>query len=79
MENLRAFEVVYIPYTDKKPARIKIVDLRNNKKIIIDYNDEDVSNTAENFLKSKGIEIMGCSVNRKGYILTSKNFITMIK
>ena len=76
MENLRAFEVVYKPYTEKRAAKIVIYDLRNNKKIIISYDDIDISITAEKYLKSKGIEILGCSVNRKGYILTSKNFIT---
>ena len=35
MENLRAFEVIYKPYTEKKAAKITIRDLRNNKKIII--------------------------------------------
>jgi hypothetical protein len=81
IKNLRAFEIKYISPTDTKGARVSINDLRHNKRKIIyfDYEENNIKDMANKYLKECGIICLyGCET-KKSYIILTDNFNIMIK
>ncbi len=63
MKNFRAFKIETIGATNTEPARVKITDLRFAKSVKIGHSNAPGAgnpdkDTAENFLNSKGIEVI---------------------
>jgi len=85
MTNLRSFSVNYVPWTNTKPARVRIYDNRNNVYLFIPYfsnegeDNDRVENIAHQYLRTKGIECSYLSQNKKGFLLLTHNFETQIK
>jgi len=87
MKNLRAFKVVTMPPTDKKPIRVKITDIRFNESATIGYGANTPSYEKElviDFLASKGIEVIAQAWEEKNgqqqyTLLLSPNFDKRIK
>ena len=80
MQNLRSFEVKYIPCTNTKPSRIKITDMRSGRSIIVSYASEGGQGyeQAKAILESCGIPILYHSWDestQNSYLLTD-NFET---
>lgn len=80
--NIRTFIVKYVPFTEKKPARVLINDLRLKQSTFISYNDSEYSHIqdiAKDYLEKRGIKIEMQSEG-KGYIMLHTNdFKTAIK
>lgn len=81
MTNLRSFTVTYLPWTHTKGSRISIYDNRHKKrKVISAHSDFDRhEETAAAYLESIGIRITYLSQGKKGFILLSRNFSTLLK
>lgn len=82
MLNMRTFIVKYLGYTDKKPDRISITDLRYKKTKIIypsQYNSRDMSDMASQYLNSIGIKIDSQSEGNGYMMLHTSDFKTQIK
>ena len=81
IENLRGFEISMLPYTEHKQLRVKIKDLRFNKKKIIPYRYEfnNCKDEAIKYLKDLKIKCLYCCETEKGYIILTDNFEVMIK
>lgn len=84
MENLRSFTVTCLPWTNKKPARVKIYDNRNRKGKEIGYHNGSGKYSAHEeiaaeYLESIGIKIIYLSQGKKGFILLTRNFETELK
>ena len=77
LKNLRAFEIKYIPPTNTKGARVSINDLRHNKRKIIsfDYEEGNIKEMADTYLKSIGINCLyGAELSENAYIILTDNF-----
>lgn len=67
MIRYRSFEVRYLPATNFKPSRIKILDTFYLKSVILslDYDFNSINEQAIDFLKQYDIEIVAKSTTRK--------------
>lgn len=77
--NFRGFRVETIPATDSKPVRIKVKDLRYDKRVILSYgaNHNEIEDVLNDFFNSKQIEITGkCWHEHKGQIHTYSIYLT---
>lgn len=88
MKKYRAFKIEYLGANDIKPARIKITDIRFNQTVIVNYTTKgspEGHNRAIEFLKDKGIEIVGetwaeNNLSQHLYtILLTENFTARLK
>ncbi len=82
MKNLRSFTVTHMPWTNTKPARVKIHDNRNNKYVYVSYTNTKLDRqelVAEEYLVSIGIHCRYLSQNKKGFLLFTDNFETPLK
>ena len=80
LDRLRAFHVEFYGPTNSKGARVRVKDMRNNKRIFLSYNYEtgNILKQAANHLEAVGIlphaiilhDAMG------GYTIGSQNFST---
>jgi maltose-binding protein MalE len=80
-QNLRGFSITFLSPTNSRGARVKIEDLRHNKKVIISYDYEfnNIKDIALKFLEEKGIKINFSLETKKSYILLTDDFKTQIK
>ena len=81
--NLRMFQIKFLPPTNHNGDRVKIIDTRNGKSVIIgyDFSTRGTLETALKFLIEKGIKYTSFSHDEKSknyYIMTS-DFKTQIK
>lgn len=77
LKNLRAFQIKFIPVTNSRGARVSIKDLRFNKTKFIpyDYEEENIKEMANNYLKTLGINCLyGAELNESAYIILTDNF-----
>ena len=58
--NIRVFKIKYLGPTNTRRARVKIIDERfkKSKTIDFDFQYNDISNIAKNYLEKKGIYII---------------------
>ena len=81
MKNLRCFEVVAVQVTNNKGFRVSIRDKRFKKRKVIpyDYECNDISGVADNWLKSKGIEVQfKAEFNDNSFVMLTNNFENQI-
>lgn len=73
MTQSNIIKVTFLPYTDKKPNRIRIVDMKTNKQVVISTSDTNESKThliAKEYLTGKGMYITGyCLAHDNCYLL----------
>lgn len=76
MKNLHAIEIRFIGPTNTKGARVKLTSCRFNESIIInyDYSKNSIYEIAQEYLESKGFNIIGLAETQKGYMLLSDVF-----
>jgi hypothetical protein len=86
--NYRAFEVTYLPCTNHRPSRVKIVDTRGTShgnaklpKVIISFDSvyKGSSDQAAKHLTDLGIELVGIVEMPKSTLLLTRDFTTPLK
>ena len=79
--NYRMFEVKYVGATNSNNSRVNIKDLRFNKSKTINYNYElsNIHDMAQQYLESKGIELVGKAESKNGYLMWTSDFNITIK
>ena len=81
MRNMRSFTVTHIPWTNTKPARVRIYDNRNKKYVYASYHETSLDrqeDIAHEYLLKRGIHCTVLSEGKKGFILLTDNFETQI-
>lgn len=82
MRNMRSFTVTYVPWSNTKPARVKIHDNRNKKYVYVSYYEHEVhehdgvESVARRYLSSIGINCTVLSEAKRGFLLLTNNFET---
>jgi len=80
MKNHRIFKASYLPCTDTKPSRVKLVDTRHKKTSIfslkIDLKDEAIKHLTEKNIIVSGF---GYDETTYEYIIFSTDFSTNMK
>jgi hypothetical protein len=81
IKNLRAFKIGYLGPTNYRGSRVKIEDIRRNKKIIISYNYEfdNTKDIAIDYLKKIGINIKYSFETVESYFLMTDDFESVLK
>ena len=83
LNHLRAFKVKYLGATNTRGERIKIIDLRHKKTIIIswDYHYDNIRDLVIDYLLSKNIKINSFIWDEINscYYLNTLDFKTQIK
>lgn len=82
MENLRLFNVTYVPFTTFRPARVKVYDCRNRVTRFVSYHNDlsdRVEEIGQRYLENLGISVIFVGQGTKGFILGTRNFETQIK
>ncbi len=76
VENFRAFQVFYLGATNSMGSRVKINDLRFSvsKTISYSYEFNSTYEIAEDFLRKKGINLIGRAEAKDSYLIFSDNF-----
>lgn len=78
LENFNIIEAVYIGAGNTTPARVKLYAPRFKSTKFIsaetDKNYNDIRGAAIEYLNSKGIDIIGSAMAKKGFILISRDF-----
>ena len=82
-KNVRVFEVKYIPPTNSRGAKMKIIDLKNNVSVTksMDYGSRNLNDQAIKYLGKRRIFISAQGYNGKthGSYLISNNHVDSIK
>ena len=71
MENFHIITAKYLPYTNTKPARIRIRSDRFKETVIVSYHEYE---TAVEWLKEKGFNIVGTGSTNKEIIIVTNTF-----
>jgi hypothetical protein len=81
MQNLRTFEIKYLGPTNSQGSRVRIKDLRfgTSKTIQYDYEFNNSSDVANEYLKSKSINCEFASEGKDCMYLHTTNFENQIK
>lgn len=82
MKHLRSFTITYLPWTETKPARVRIYDNRFRVSKIVSYHDspsDRVEDIALAYLEKIGVHCTIYSQAKKGHLLLTDNFETQIK
>tara|TARA_Y100000361_G_scaffold85662_1_gene76107 strand:+ start:186 stop:488 length:303 start_codon:yes stop_codon:yes gene_type:complete len=83
LNNLRGFKVKFMGATNYLGSRVKILDTRHNKSVVLsyDYSIGDIVKQSIKYLDDQGISINGMTHNEKTkeYTLLSLDFSTSLK
>ena len=74
------FKVVFLPWTERKPSRIKIISDLYNQSVIIPFETDhgnDTCEIAEHWLQSKGFNIEGHADSKDCYYVISDTFLKL--
>lgn len=76
MENFHILKITYIPETNTKPSRVRILSERFNESIVIprDQKFRDIAEVAEHHLKKLDFSIIGQGEHYSGFYIISDTF-----
>ena len=76
MKHYRGIEAKIMPYSNRFTNHVKLTDRRNNKSVYIDAVDSinTTLDSAENWLKNKGFNIIGYAELKESYIILVDNW-----
>lgn len=75
MRHLRSFTVTYVPFTNTKPACVRLYDNRYRKQKLIRFTDyETVEEVAAEWLRDRGVPVRYFTQGRKGFVLLTDIF-----